>query len=192
MQYCLNSQKPADCKSNLYKLAIKTLDNIDEVTLDQLDPHQHNAQEIIWLALTGSYRVSPRIGQDIKSTYFPTNEFLMIGNDNMEKNKIGDKLLLKNDYAHISPMETRVYPDGRPVPDNRKKFRPIDDDIDEYTMEKLPSISDIEKNSDKNVHRNKVLNNGRRGSLHRFTRRISIEDDNNDDPDLDDDDDDDD
>lgn len=71
-----------------------------------------------------------------------------------------------NDYIHvgpylIGPMVTRVYPDGRPVPDDRTIFRPRDDDIDEfkYTMPLLTSmVGDMEEdNFDGTSYRDKRL-----------------------------------
>lgn len=41
-------------------------------------------------------------------------------------------------------MVIRVYPDGRPVPEDLKRPLPRDDDMDELTYSRLPSIKEIE------------------------------------------------
>ncbi|XP_015174824.1 PREDICTED: rhythmically expressed gene 5 protein isoform X2 [Polistes dominula] len=182
-QFCADSSRP-DCNKNFLITGIRNLAEIDDNILDKLDPYQRSAREIIWRALIGTNRFSSRTSQDIKGNYFPTND-LLIGNDDSETNTITEESVSTNDYIHvgpylIGPMVTRVFPDGRPVPDNYKRFRPRDDDIDElkYTVV-LPSISDIETKFDKTAYRNKVLNNDRKNiSPSRFItlRRISIED----------------
>lgn len=182
-QFCADSSRP-DCSKNFLITGIRNLADIDDNILDKLDPYQRGAREIIWRALIGTNRLSPRTSQDIKGNYFPTN-LLLIGNDDSETNSITEESVSKNDYIHvgpylIGPMVTRVYPDGRPVPDDHKRFRPRDDDIDElkYTVV-LPSISDIETKFDRTAYRNKVLNNGRKdisSSRYIALRRISIED----------------
>ncbi|XP_043686258.1 rhythmically expressed gene 5 protein isoform X1 [Vespula pensylvanica] len=166
-QFCADSSRP-DCSKNFLIIGIRNLANMDDNVLDKLDPYQRDAREIIWRTLIGTNKISSRTNQDIKGNYFPTNG-LSIGNDDSETNSITEESVSTNDYIHvgpylIGPMVTRVYPDGRPVPDDRMRFRPRDDDIDEikYTMPLLTSIDDIKGNLDRSSYRNKRLNNGRK------------------------------
>ncbi|XP_047371327.1 rhythmically expressed gene 5 protein isoform X1 [Vespa velutina] len=167
-QFCADSSRP-DCNKNFLITGLRNLVNMDDNVLDKLDPYQRGAREIIWRTLIGTNRLSSRTNKDdIKGNYFPTNG-LTIGNDDSETNSITEESVSTNDYIHvgpylIGPMVTRVYPDGRPVPDDRMRFRPRDDDIDEfkYTMPLLTSISDIEGNFDRSSYRNKRFNNGRK------------------------------
>lgn len=182
-QFCIDSSDP-DCIKNFLITGIRNLADIDDNILDKLDPYQRGSREIIWRALIGTDRFSPRTSQDINGNFLPTN-LLLIGNDDSETNSITGENVLTNDYIHvgpylIGPMVTRVYPDGRPVPDDHKRFRPRDDDIDElkYTVV-LPSISDAETKVDRTTYRNKILNNGRKDtstSKYIALRRVSIKD----------------
>lgn len=45
------------------------------------------------------------------------------------------------------PMVIRVYPDGRPVPEDQKRPLPKDEDADELRYSRLPSIEEIEAKS---------------------------------------------
>lgn len=45
------------------------------------------------------------------------------------------------------PMVIRVYPDGRPVPDDEKHPLPRDEDMDELRYARLPSVKEIEDKS---------------------------------------------
>lgn len=44
-------------------------------------------------------------------------------------------------------MVIRVYPDGRPVPEDQKRPLPKDEDADELKYSRLPSIEEIEAKS---------------------------------------------
>lgn len=44
-------------------------------------------------------------------------------------------------------MVIRVYPDGRPVPEDQKRPLPKDEDVDELKYSRLPSIEEIEAKS---------------------------------------------
>lgn len=47
----------------------------------------------------------------------------------------------------VGPMVIRVYPDGRPVPEDQKRPLPRDEDVDELRFSRLPSVDEIEAKS---------------------------------------------
>lgn len=73
-----------------------------------------------------------------------------------ETNGLADETVASSDYVLSSepsgpylagPMVIRVYPDGRPVPEDQKRPLPRDEDIDELRYSRLPSIEEIEAKS---------------------------------------------
>ncbi|KAK2588864.1 hypothetical protein KPH14_001731 [Odynerus spinipes] len=160
-QFCADSSRP-DCNKNLLITGIRNLVNMDDNVLDKLDPYQRGAKEMIWRALMGTSRFSSRTGQEIGGTYFST-----IGNGDSETNSITEESESTKDYLQvgpyfIGPMVTRVYPDGRPVLEDRNKVQPRDEDIDEFKYTILPSVADIEASFDKSARRNKVTDYDRK------------------------------
>lgn len=62
--------------------------------------------------------------------------------------------MVNNDYVAepngpylTGPMVIRVYPDGRPVPEDKKHPLPRDEDVDELRYSRLPSVKEIENKS---------------------------------------------
>jgi hypothetical protein len=71
-----------------------------------------------------------------------------------ETNGLGEETVVNNDYIPssngpylVGPMVIRVYPDGRPVPEDEKRPLPKDEDADELKYPRLPSIEEIEAKS---------------------------------------------
>lgn len=74
-----------------------------------------------------------------------------------ETNGLGEETVAVSDYLPsetqhsgpylVGPMVIRVYPDGRPVPEDQKHPLPKDEDADELRYSRLPSIEEIEANS---------------------------------------------
>lgn len=76
-------------------------------------------------------------------------------NSDGETNGLGEETAASGDYVPsesngpylAGPMVIRVYPDGRPVPEDQKRPLPRDEDADEMRYSRLPSIEDIEAKS---------------------------------------------
>jgi len=71
-----------------------------------------------------------------------------------ETNGLGEETVASSDYIAepnepylTGPMVIRVYPDGRPVPDDKKHPLPRDEDVDELKYSRLPSVKEIEEKS---------------------------------------------
>ena len=46
-------------------------------------------------------------------------------------------------------MVTRVFPDGRPVPEDAKRPLPHDEDIEDLTFSKIPNVPEIETSNER-------------------------------------------
>lgn len=81
---------------------------------------------------------------------------LIAASSGSETNGLGEETAASGDYVSSSesngsylagPMVIRVYPDGRPVPEDQKRPLPKDEDADELRYSRLPSIEEIEAKS---------------------------------------------
>jgi hypothetical protein len=80
--------------------------------------------------------------------------FIISADSGSETNDLGEETVASSDYIAepnepylTGPMMIRVYPDGRPVPDDKKHSLPRDEDIDELRYSRLPSVKEIEEKS---------------------------------------------
>ncbi|OXU19954.1 hypothetical protein TSAR_006562 [Trichomalopsis sarcophagae] len=147
-QYCSESSKP-DCNKNLLVTGLKNLAHIDDDKLDEMDPYQRGAKDIIWRAMVGNNRqTASRLGQHTFHTTADADP-LAVGD-----NELPQESSANHDYVHPSehtgpyltgPMVIRVYPDGRPVPNDAQRPLPKDEDIEDIRYDtRLPSIMDLE------------------------------------------------
>ncbi|EGI63516.1 PREDICTED: rhythmically expressed gene 5 protein [Acromyrmex echinatior] len=152
-RFCADSSRP-DCNKNLLVTGIRSLASMDDNVLDRLDPYQRGAKEMIWHAMVGSNRFASRISHETEESYFTTVADL--ANSGSETNGLGEETVASGDYIQSSessrpylsgPMVIRVYPDGRPVPEDQKRPLPKDEDVDELRYSRLPSIEEIEAKS---------------------------------------------
>lgn len=84
--------------------------------------------------------------------------FLVTATSDSETNGLGEETMSSHDYVRpstkhagpylIGPMVIRVYPDGRPVPEDSTHPLPRDEDAEEYRHSRVPSIEEIEANRD--------------------------------------------
>ncbi|KAM0736777.1 Rhythmically expressed gene 5 protein [Formica fusca] len=153
-QFCADSSRP-DCNKNLLVSGIRSLAGMNDNVLDQLDPYQRGAKEMIWHAMVGNNRFASRIGHENDESYF-TTEADLLASSGSETNGLAEETAASGDYVLPSesngpylagPMVIRVYPDGRPVPEDQKRPLPRDEDIDELRYSRLPSIEEIEAKS---------------------------------------------
>ncbi|KAL0122209.1 hypothetical protein PUN28_007154 [Cardiocondyla obscurior] len=150
-RFCADSSRP-DCNKNLLVTGIRSLASMDDNVLDKLDPYQRGAKELIWHAMIGSNRFASRISYE--NDDFTTGADLL-ANSGSETNGLGDETAASGDYVSseptgpylAGPMVIRVYPDGRPVPEDQKRPLPKDEDADEFRYSRLPSIEEIEAKS---------------------------------------------
>ncbi|XP_043585606.1 rhythmically expressed gene 5 protein isoform X1 [Bombus pyrosoma] len=154
-KYCADSSMP-DCNKNLLVAGMRNLANMDNNILDQLDPYQRDAKGLIWRAM-------------IKNAYFPRlapkpDEFYFsIGTDSLavgdsDVNGIGEETMATHDYIQpssehtgpylVGPMVIRVYPDGRPVPEDTTRPLPRDEDMEEFRRSRVPSVEEIKTDSE--------------------------------------------
>lgn len=153
-QFCADSSRP-DCTKNLLVSGIRSLAGMDDNVLDKLDPYQRGAKEMIWRAMVGSSRISSRVSHDGDESYFTTGADLAVSSDGETNGLGGEETASSGDYVPsesngpylAGPMVIRVYPDGRPVPEDQKRPLPRDEDADEMRYSRLPSIEDIEAKS---------------------------------------------
>lgn len=153
-RFCADSSRP-DCNKNLLVTGIRSLASMDENVLDKLDPYQRGAKEMIWHAMVGSNRFASRIShENDDDSYFTTD---LSASSGSETNGLDEEdNVASGDYIQSSetsgpylagPMVIRVYPDGRPVPEDQKRPLPRDEDADELKYSRLPSIEEIEAKS---------------------------------------------
>lgn len=93
------------------------------------------------------------------ATFVNESSFLSLivsASSGSETNGLAEETAASGDYVLSSepngpylagPMVIRVYPDGRPVPEDQKRPLPRDEDIDELRYSRLPSIEEIEAKS---------------------------------------------
>lgn len=152
-RFCADSSRP-DCNKNLLVTGIRSLASMDDNVLDRLDPYQRGAKEMIWHAMVGSNRFASRISHETDDSYFTTGTDLLASSGS-ETNGLGEETVASGDYQSsestgpylAGPMVIRVYPDGRPVPEDQKRPLPKDEDADEFRYSRLPSIEEIEAKS---------------------------------------------
>ncbi|XP_011864123.1 PREDICTED: rhythmically expressed gene 5 protein [Vollenhovia emeryi] len=153
-RFCDDSSRP-DCNKNLLITGIRSLASMDDNVLDRLDPYQRGAKEMIWRAMVGSNRFASRISHENDDSYFTTGADLLASSGS-ETNGLGEETAASGDYISPSepsgpylagPMVIRVYPDGRPVPEDQKRPLPKDEDAEELKYSRLPSIEEIEAKS---------------------------------------------
>ncbi|XP_053971803.1 rhythmically expressed gene 5 protein isoform X1 [Hylaeus volcanicus] len=149
-KFCTDSSMP-DCNKNLLVSGLRSLANMDDTFLDKLDPYQRGAKEMIWRAMAKN-GYSPRTGHEPDESYLTTGpDSLATSSTGSETNGLGEDTASSADYARpsagpylVGPMVIRVYPDGRPVPEDSTRPLPRDEDIDEYRHSRLPSIDELE------------------------------------------------
>ncbi|XP_014483961.1 PREDICTED: rhythmically expressed gene 5 protein [Dinoponera quadriceps] len=152
-RFCADSSRP-DCNKNLLVSGIRSLVGMDDNVLDKLDPYQRGAKDMIWHAMVGSSRFSSRISHEsADEAYFTTGADLSASSGS-ETNGLGEETMANSDYVPsseqhsgpylVGPMVIRVYPDGRPVPEDQKRPLPRDEDADELRYSRLPSVEEIE------------------------------------------------
>nr|XP_012229502.1 PREDICTED: rhythmically expressed gene 5 protein isoform X1 [Linepithema humile] len=153
-RFCADSSRP-DCNKNLLVSGIRNLASMDDNVLDKLDPYQRGAKEMIWHAMVGGSRFSSRVSHEGDESYFTTGADLSVSSGS-ETNGLGEETAVNSDYVPssvpsgpylVGPMVIRVYPDGRPVPEDEKRPLPKDEDADELKYSRLPSIEEIEAKS---------------------------------------------
>ncbi|XP_071633642.1 rhythmically expressed gene 5 protein [Temnothorax longispinosus] len=153
-RFCADSSRP-DCNKNLLVTGIRSLASMDDNVLDRLDPYQRGAKDMIWHAMVGSNRYASRISHENDDSYFTTGTDLLASSGS-ETNGLAEETAASGDYVSPSepsgpylggPMVIRVYPDGRPVPEDQKRPLPKDEDADELRYSRLPSIEEIEAKS---------------------------------------------
>ncbi|KAF7994765.1 hypothetical protein HCN44_004237 [Aphidius gifuensis] len=153
--FCHDSSKP-DCNKNLIISGLQQLANIDENMLDQLDPYQRDANEMIWRALVGNDKFANRVSHDSDSYY--TTDADPLATSGSDYNGLGEESAPGNDYIRpssndgpylVGPMVIRVYPDGRPVPEDHQHSLPKDEDLDDLKFPRIPSIKEIQSSKDR-------------------------------------------
>ncbi|XP_011500616.1 PREDICTED: rhythmically expressed gene 5 protein [Ceratosolen solmsi marchali] len=146
-RYCADSAMP-DCNKNLLITGLKNLANINDDKLDEMDPYQRGAKDIIWHAMVGNGRqMASRLGQH--SFHATDADPLAVGD-----NELPQETAASHDYVHPSehsgpylmgPMVIRVYPDGRPVPSDAQRPLPKDEDIEDIRHDvRIPLIGELE------------------------------------------------
>ncbi|XP_076649133.1 rhythmically expressed gene 5 [Halictus rubicundus] len=150
-KFCAESSMP-DCNKNLLVSCLRNLANMDDTVLDKLDPYQHGAKEMIWRAMAKN-GFSTRMGHESDESYFTTGSDPLATSDS-ETNGLSEETAPSHNYARppaehtgpylVGPMVIRVYPDGRPVPEDSTRPLPRDEDIEEYRPSRVPSIEDLE------------------------------------------------
>lgn len=153
-RFCADSSRP-DCNKNLLVSGVRNLAGMDDNLLDRLDPYQRGAKEMIWRAMVETNRFSSRVGHDTDESYFTTGAD-PLATSGSETNGLGEETMTANDYVRpsgehtgpylVGPMVIRVYPDGRPVPEDSTRPLPRDEDAEELRYARLPSIEEIEAN----------------------------------------------
>ncbi|KOX81380.1 Rhythmically expressed 5 protein [Melipona quadrifasciata] len=154
-KYCADSSMP-DCNKNLLVAGMRNLANMDNNVLDGLDPYQRNAKELIWRAMIKN-AYSSRFAPKLDEFYFSIRtDSLAIGDSDV--NGIAEETMATNNYIRpssehtgphlVGPMVIRVYPDGRPVSEDSTRSLPRDEDAEEFRHFRIPSVEEIEVDSE--------------------------------------------
>ena len=149
--FCGDSSMP-DCNKNLLVSGLGNLASMNDNVLDKLDPYQRGAKELIWRAMVKN-RYSTRLGQEPDDSYYTTGSD-SLATSGSETNGLGEETAPSHDYVRpsqehtgpylVGPMVIRVYPDGRPVPEDSTRPLPRDEDAEEFRHSRVPSIEEIE------------------------------------------------
>ncbi|XP_076242539.1 rhythmically expressed gene 5 [Calliopsis andreniformis] len=150
-KFCADSSMP-DCNKNLLVSGLQNLAGMDDNVLDKLDPYQRDAKEIIWRAMVKN-GYSTRFGHEPDDDYYTAESDSLMTSDS-ETNGLSEETVSSHDYVRpstehtgpylIGPMVIRVYPDGRPVPEDSTHPLPRDEDVEEFRHSRVPSIKEIE------------------------------------------------
>nr|XP_034193168.1 rhythmically expressed gene 5 protein isoform X1 [Osmia lignaria] len=142
--FCVDSSMP-DCNKNLLVSGLRNLANMDDNALDKLDPYQRDAKEIIWGAMVKN-GYSTRVAHEPNESYFATGTD-SVATSGSETNGLGEETISEHTGPYlVGPMVIRVYPDGRPVPEDSMRPLPQDEDIKEFRHSRVPSVEEIEAN----------------------------------------------
>lgn len=146
--HCGKSSTP-DCTKTMLVYGLTNLAKMDDQNLDQMDPYQRGASQIIWdHMMEGTPMETPTTKKSSDSDYVDpfdsyTNEnHLGSASSNIEE------LASPSNYIQGGPMVVRLLPDGSPVPEDVNKPLPRDEDSEEYysmRAKPIPTLRDVEK-----------------------------------------------
>ncbi|XP_075229414.1 rhythmically expressed gene 5 [Lycorma delicatula] len=159
--HCDTSAMP-DCNKVLLVYGLTNLAKMEDESLDQMDPYQRGATDIIWESMMkGSYKTPGKNEKEPTEYYVdplePSNGGNQLGSQEEASSNV-------EEYAGpnrpvMGPMVVRVLPDGRPVPEDAQRPLPKDEDAEEFfamRSKPIPSIADInnhrQRTSVKNIN----------------------------------------
>ncbi|XP_011301968.1 rhythmically expressed gene 5 protein [Fopius arisanus] len=142
MDYCQKSSMP-DCNKNLMVMGLRQLANMNDNEMDRLDPYQRDADDMIWKAVFGDNRVTSHVPQEKQDNYYTTDNEPLVASGS-EHNCLGEDSEDSGGPYLVGPMVIRVFPDGRPVPEDEHRPLPRDEDLDEF-KNSVPSLAENER-----------------------------------------------
>ncbi|XP_022195950.1 rhythmically expressed gene 5 protein [Nilaparvata lugens] len=144
--HCDTSTMP-DCQKVLLVYGLTNLAKMEDDSLDQMDPYQRGATDIIWESMMkGGYKSSGQ-EENVKDEYDPLEPHTngnQLGSQEEASSNV-EEYAAPNRHV-MGPMVVRVLPDGRPVPGDAQRPLPADEDAEEFLAMRakpIPSISDI-------------------------------------------------
>ncbi|XP_015113407.1 rhythmically expressed gene 5 protein [Diachasma alloeum] len=158
VSYCQDSSMP-DCNKNILVTGLRQLANMDDNEMDRLDPYQRDADDMIWRTVMGDNGIASTVHQEKQDNYYTTDNDPLVASGS-DHNCLGDESVRSNDYARpsdsagpylVGPMVIRVFPDGRPVPEDQNLPLPRDEDLEEFKYPRVPSVPEIEGRTDRQI-----------------------------------------
>ncbi|CAH0383545.1 unnamed protein product [Bemisia tabaci] len=145
--FCTESSMP-DCNKRLLMYGRWNLEKMGDDHLDEMDPYQRGATKLIWDSMMkGSMKPQ-------SSTLAPQNPNADPLESTPDGNQLGaastnvEEIANPDGYMIEGPMVVRVLPDGRPVPEDKNRPLPQDEDAQEYISMRskpAPSLNEILK-----------------------------------------------
>ncbi|XP_054275598.1 rhythmically expressed gene 5 protein [Macrosteles quadrilineatus] len=150
--HCDTSTMP-DCNKVLMMYGLSNLAKMEDEKLDAMDPYQRGAMDIIW-----DHMMHGEHDRDHGHSASQSFDNEPVSSDN----QLGAASSSVEQYASagpapamMGPMVVRVYPDGRPVPDDVHRPPHRDEDQEEYLAMRakpVPSMADLMRSTSRNVH----------------------------------------
>lgn len=147
--HCGKSTTP-ECTKTMLVYGLTNLAKMDDQNLDQMDPYQRGASQIIWDHMMKDTPMETPTTKKSSETQDYVDPYDSYSNENHLGSASSniEELASPSNYIQGGPMVVRLLPDGSPVPEDINKPLPKDEDSEEYyamRAKPIPSLTDVEK-----------------------------------------------
>jgi len=148
-EYCSTSYIP-DCNKAMLTYAFSNLARADDEILNQMDPYQRGASNILWESMMKGTPTDATAKAPALSNRFDYYADALESNtgENYLTSASSNNLQVSSDFDYGGgggPMVVRVLPNGSPVPEDQSRPQPVDEDLEDLKSFKRISFPVPEK-----------------------------------------------